>query len=220
MDKYNRILVEFEFLIDLDVAIFKFIRAEYNNLKFVDQDIIKINNEDEIIKLMINRQHINPLEIILPNVDSTNLYDDIINNHMNELLKYAKASDIFPLMITYLKEATSVSVTALCNSKLQENFIKSLNTKIQTIIYDDYKKVPVDDYTILYIKYFESAFKYNEIAGKHIYIANARYNMDEETDMPNSELSALFGDVNIIHLIDLYRNIKVERKNNNEQDLF
>ena len=34
MDKYNRILVEFEFLIDLDVAIFKFIRAEYNNLKF------------------------------------------------------------------------------------------------------------------------------------------------------------------------------------------
>ena len=130
MDKYNRILVEFEFLIDLDVAIFKFIRAEYNNLKFVDQDIIKINNEDEIIKLMINRQHINPLEIILPNVDSTNLYDDIINNHMNELLKYAKASDIFPLMVTFLKEATSVDITVLCNSKLQEDFIKSLNNKL------------------------------------------------------------------------------------------
>ena len=151
MDKYNRILVEFEFLIDLDVAIFKFIRAEYNNLKFVDQNIIKINNEDEIIKLMINRQHINPLEIILPNVDSTNLYDDIINNHMNELLKYAKASDIFPLMVTFLKEATSVDITVLCNSKLQEDFIKSLNNKLNTVIYDDYNNVPVDKYTILYM---------------------------------------------------------------------
>ena len=50
MDKYNRILVEFEFLIDLDVAIFKFIRSEYNNLKFVDQDIIKINNANSIYR--------------------------------------------------------------------------------------------------------------------------------------------------------------------------
>ena len=217
---YNKILVEFEFLIDLDLAIFKLIKDKYNNPEYINQDIIKMNDESKIVDFMINRKNINPLKQIIPNADSLNLYNDIMKNHMDELLKYAKASDIFPLMITDLKEATSVSVTALCNSKLQENFIKSLNTKIQTIIYDDYKKVPVDDYTILYIKYFESAFKYNEIAGKHIYIANARYNMDEETDMPNSELSALFGDVNIIHLIDLYRNIKVERKNNNEQDLF
>ena len=216
MDKYNRILVEFEFLIDLDVAIFKFIRAEYNNLKFVNQDIIKINNEAEIIKLMINRQHINPLEIILPNVDSTNLYDDIINNHMNELLKYAKASDIFPLMVTFLKEATSVDITVLCNSKLQEDFIKSLNNKLNTVIYDDYKNVPVDKYTILYIKNYPSVLKYNHIAGKHIYIANARYNMEEDMNAPTLAISALVSDVNIIHMIDMYRNIKVERKKHNE----
>ena len=165
---------------------------------------------------MINRQHINPLEIILPNVDSTNLYDDIINNHMNELLKYAKASDIFPLMVTFLKEATSVDITVLCNSKLQEDFIKSLNNKLNTIIYDDYKNVPVDKYTILYIKNYPSVLKYNHIAGKHIYIANARYNMEEDMNAPTLAISALVSDVNIIHMIDMYRNIKVERKKHNE----
>ena len=213
---YNKILVEFEFLIDLDLAIFKLIKDKYNNPEYINQDIIKMNDESKIVDFMINRKNINPLKQIIPNADSLNLYNDIMKNHMDELLKYAKASDIFPLMVTFLKEATSVDITVLCNSKLQEDFIKSLNNKLNTVIYDDYKNVPVDKYTILYIKNYPSVLKYNHIAGKHIYIANARYNMEEDMNAPTLAISALVSDVNIIHMIDMYRNIKVERKKHNE----
>ena len=71
--KDNNLLVEFDFLIDLDMALFKLIREEYNNVNLVDQNIIKINDEKQIAKLMINRKHINPLEIIIPKIDTTDL---------------------------------------------------------------------------------------------------------------------------------------------------
>ena len=48
--KYNEILVDFNFLVDLDLAMFKFIKTEYNNPKFVDQKILSLQDEKEIIQ--------------------------------------------------------------------------------------------------------------------------------------------------------------------------
>ena len=213
---YNRILVEFDFLIDLDLGLFKYIKAEYNNPNFVDQNIIRMHNEKEIIQMMIDRECINPLEILIPNMDTLDLYNDIMNNHMDGLLKYSKACDIFGLMITFLREASSLEITVLCKSKIESDFIKSLNNRLDTVVYNNYKNVPVNNYTVLYIKYYPSALQYNSIEGKHIYISNARYNMEPDYNIPTIAISGLIGDVNIIHMIDMYRNIKVERIENHE----
>lgn len=213
MDKaYNRILVEFDFLIDLDLGLFKYIKAEYNNPDYIDQNIIQMHDEKQIIQMMLNRECINPLEILIPNMETLNLYNDIINNHMGEILKYSKACDLFGLMITFLKEASSLEITVLCKSQIESDFIKSLNNNLNTIIYRNYKNVPVNNYTVLYIKYYPSVLEYNHIAGKHIYISNARYNMEPGTNIPTIALSTLVGDINIVHVIDMYKNIKVERK--------
>ena len=75
---YNRILVEFDMLVDLDLAIFKYIKDKYNNPDYVDQNIIKMNDEKQIIQMMLNRQCINPLEILIPDEDVLDLYYDII----------------------------------------------------------------------------------------------------------------------------------------------
>lgn len=213
---YNRILVEFDMLVDLDLAIFKYIKDKYNNPDYVDQNIIKMNDEKQIIQMMLNRQCINPLEIIIPNEEVLDLYYDIMSNHMNELLQYAKASDLFGLMITFLNEASSLEITVLCKSKLESDFIKSLNNRLNTVIYANYKNAPINNYTILYIKYYPSVLEYNNIEGKHIYISNARYNMEPDSNMPTIAISGLIGDVNIVHMIDMYRDIKVERIENHE----
>lgn len=213
---YNRILVEFDMLVDLDLAIFKYIKDKYNNPDYVDQNIIKMNDEKQIIQMMLNRQCINPLEIIIPNEEVLDLYYDIMSNHMNELLQYAKASDLFGLMITFLNEASSLEITVLCKSKLESDFIKSLNDRLNTVIYANYKNAPINNYTILYIKYYPSVLEYNNIEGKHIYISNARYNMEPDSNMPTIAISGLIGDVNIVHMIDMYRDIKVERIENHE----
>lgn len=213
---YNRILVEFDMLVDLDLAIFKYIKDKYNNPDYVDQNIIKMNDEKQIIQMMLNRQCINPLEIIIPNEEVLDLYYDIMSNHMNELLQYAKASDLFGLMITFLNEASSLEITVLCKSKLESDFIKSLNDRLNTVIYANYKNAPINNYTILYIKYYPSVLEYNNIEGKHIYISNARYNMEPDSNMPTIAISGLIGDVNIVHMIDMYMDIKVERIENHE----
>lgn len=210
---YNRILVEFGFLIDLDLGIFKYIKDKYNNPEYVDQNIIRMHDEKEIIQMMLNRQCINPLEILIPNMEVLDLYYDIMNNHMEELLQYSKACDLFGLMITFLREASSVDITVLCKNEIESNFIKSLNSNLKTVVYNNFKNVPVNNYTILYIKYYPSVLEYSNIEGKHIYISNARYNMEPDSNAPTVAISALIADVNIIHMIDMYTNIKVERKN-------
>ena len=166
--------------------------------------------------MMLNRQCINPLEILIPDMEVLELYHDIMNNHMDELLQYAKASDLFGLMITFLREASSLEITVLCKSQLESDFIKSLNNRLNTVVYKNYKNVPVNTYTILYIKYYPSVLEYNTIEGKHIYISNARYNMEPDSNMPTIAISGLVGDVNIIHMIDMYKDIKVERIENHE----
>ena len=142
---------------------------------------------------------------------------DIINNHMDGLLKYSKACDIFGLMITFLREASSLEITVLCKSQLESDFIKSLNNRLNTVVYKNYKNVPVNTYTILYIKYYPSVLEYSHIAGKHIFISNARYNMEPDTNYPIIALSALVGDVNIVHMVDMYKDIKVKRKEENNE---
>jgi hypothetical protein len=219
----NELLVEFEFLVDLDLAMYKFIKAKYSNSEYVDQDFIHLSDEREIIYRLLNRKHINPLEIIMPDIESTNLYYDILNNHYEELLSYATAYDTFGLMISYLNNASSVAITVWCKSDTESDFIKSLNPNLETIVIPNRRDIVLAKYTVLYVKYIAYIAEYINVAGKHIFIPAAKYNMEEDKDMVSS-LCCLYSDVNIIHLIDLYTKIKYryQRKEGkkDDEDLF
>ena len=209
--KYNEILVDFNFLVDLDLAMFKFIKTEYNNPKFVDQKILSLQDKKEIIQLLLYRDSVNVLETLIPKENTLEMYKDIMNNKMDSLLKYAKASDIFGLMITFLREGSSVDVTVLCESKLQADFIHSLNPILKTTV-SSRKNIALSKYNVIYSKFYSDILKYNNVAGKNIYIANAKYNMEPGKNIPNMAISTLVGDINIIRTIDLYRNIKYRKE--------
>lgn len=219
----NELLVEFEFLIDLDLAMYKFIKDKYFDSEYVDQKFINEKDERAIIYNLLNRKHINPLEIIMPEVETTNLYLDIIENHYDELLNYATAYDTFGLMITFLNNASSVGITVWCKSKLEEDFIKKLNPTLNTIVIPNRRDIVLSKYTVMYVKYIAYLAEYSAIEGKHIYIAAAKYNMEEDKDMVNS-LCCLYSDVNIFHLIDLYTAIKYrylkKKGNEDNEDIF
>lgn len=220
--KDNSLLVEFDFIIDLDLAMFKMIQNKYGNSPYVDKNPISIRDEKEIVSMLLNRKHINPMEILMPEVDTTKLYFQFMDdeNLYKELLSYAKAYDTFALMITFLKEASSVDITILCKNKLEENFIRSLNPALNTIIVPNKFDVPLNNYTALYLKYFVSATNYRNVAGKHIYIPAAKFNMEEDRDCISIQMVKLFSDTNIIHLIDLYRDVKYrfQRKEEDEDN--
>lgn len=219
----NELLVEFESLVDLDLAMYKFIKNKFADSEYVDQELINEKDIRAVIYALLNRKHINPLEIIMPGVETTNLYLDIINNHYEELLEYATAYDTFGLMITFLNNASSVNITVWCKSKLEEDFIKKLNPILNTIVIPNRKDIVLSKYTVIYVKYIAYLAEYSNIEGKHIYIAAAKYNMEEDKDMV-STLCCLYTDVNIMHLIDLYTKIKYrflkKKGNENNEDLF
>jgi len=215
----NELLVEFESLIDLDIAMYRFIKDKYKNAEYVDQDFINEPDERVVVYKLLNRKHINPLEIIMPEVETTNLYFDIMENHYEELLKYATAYDTFGLMITFLNNASSVGITVWCKSKIEEAFIKKLNPILNTIVIPNRRDIVLAKYSVLYVKYIAYLAEYSTIEGKHIYIPAAKFNMEEDKDMV-SRLCALYADVNIVHLIDLYTKIKYRylKKEGNQEN--
>lgn len=209
MEKYNNILVEFEFLIDLDLAIYRMLKQESNS-NLLNKKIFSMTNEYDVIEQMLYREHINPLEILLNASadDVLNLYEDLVTKDLDKLLKYAPAYETFALMITYLNYASSISITVLCENKLQEQFIKKLNNRLPTIVVPSREVINLDDYNIIYTKYFANILKYGSFGGKHIYIANAAYNFEKEIYVPTMEVSGIYSQTNVIHAMDLYRNIK------------
>lgn len=204
----NTILVEFDFIIDLDLAMIKFIRDNYNNHDYINQDIINITDDNALIYKLLHRKSINPLEILFDDdIDPTNLYYEILDN--DKLLEYATPADTFGLLITFLREATFIDITILCKNEEQRNFINKLNSNLKIIIAKNKKSIDLDKYTVIYLKYYINSIEYNNINGKHIYIANARYNMDETNPKePIYAISNLIADTNIIHTMDLYTKIK------------
>lgn len=207
-DKDNELLVEFEFLVDLDLALFRLIQDKYSNSEYVDKKIISMRNEYRIIHMLLFRKHINPLEIIMPGVETTNLYNQFNNEKEEELLKYATPHDTLYLMVTYLNNASSVGITVWCKNQFEADYIKNQNERLNTIIVPNRSMIDLSKYTAVYMKFFECAIEYKHLAGKYIYIATAKYNFDEDRDTINGVMSVLFGDVNIIKLIDLYTQVK------------
>ena len=180
MEKYNNLLVEFEFIIDLDIAIYRMLKQESNS-NLLNKDIFSLKNEYNVIEHMLYRDHINPLEILLnANADDVlELYQNLVSKDIDKLLKYASAYETFALMITYLNNASSISITVLCENELQEQFIKKLNNRLYTIVVPSRDMINLDDYNIIYTKYFANALQYGTFGGKHIYIANAAYNFEK-----------------------------------------
>ena len=222
--KDNVILVEFSFVIDLDFAMYKFIKDKYGNSPYFNSGLKGLDDK-EIKYILLSRSHINPLEVILSKeMDTTNLYKDILDNHYEELLSYAEPFDSLSLLLSFQKRASSLAIKIFCTSKLEEDVIKKYTNQIDTVIYSDRKNVPAQAYTAIYIKNFAELALYDikNVDAMHIYVAYANYNMDEEQHCLNLTLVGLFGVRNEIHLIDLYTDIKfriqqnvISKENNN-----
>lgn len=204
-----RVLVDFDFLVDLDLALFKFIKDNYYDSEYVNKDILDIENELEIKDILINRDLTDPMSILIPDSDTTDLYFDLMYHKINLLLDYATVYDTYPLLITMHNNASNLDISILCKNQYEKKFIKELdNSNMFEIIMSNYDNIDVDKYDIFYIKYFSQVLLFPRMECKHIYLANIAPNMENDKDIVNINMSILCGDVNIIHTMDLYTDVK------------
>lgn len=204
----NELLVEVNFLINYDMAMFYYVKSNFHESPYVDQTIINMNNEDEINRMFLYRTNINPLTVIMPDINSDKLYEDLYENHRDILLGYSTLYDTFYLLNTFLNNASSVSITIRCDTEEEKQRLLHAGCKSNIIVEPDRKKIDLTNYTALYLKYYMDAVHYGHIEGKHIYIATAKFNFECDRDLINVPLSVLYSDVNNIKLIDLYTKIK------------
>ena len=209
--KDNALLVPFEFVVDLDLAIWRLIRDKYADSDLVDKDIISIKLDDEIKYNLLCRQSINPLELLIPEQSTNELYDNLMNDpeQFRTLLTYAEPYHTLGLMSIFLSNASSVYIDILCRDQDQSDYIHKEAPELNTIIYPNRSEVPVNDYSVLYTKFYKDLLDYNQdIEGKHIYLPLAQYNMQHNMNTINLTLISTYGQFNSIHLIDLYQDVK------------
>lgn len=217
---HNELLVEFEFVVDLDLALFRLFKKKYANSPYVNNEIISLNDEYKVIDKMINRVNENPLTLLTPDIDSDKLYYELTVDHEKKLLKYATPYDSLFLMNSYLANSSSVSIDVLCNNQLEAEYIRKYSKKINTIINPDKSTVDISKYSIIHIKYISNIKKYVGVEGKYIYASSARYNYNQELNMIDPIIAVAYGDINIIKLMDLYTQVKyVIRKEEGKDDL-
>ena len=216
--KDNSLLVEFEFVVDLDLAMYRYVKhhiMDFDGWK-VDTSLLNTGNMNFVIDKLLNRKHINPLELIFPENDVTDLYYELMGEKYNELIKYATIYDTFGLMVTFLQQASSVNIDILCKNELEKAYIQAHNSNLNCMIADR-SQVNLNNYSGIYTKYLYYIVLYKGVDKKHIYIPMARYNLDPELNCPNIDLTKKYGFNNEIHMIDMYRFVKFDHKMSQEE---
>jgi hypothetical protein len=219
MKHENELLVEFEFLVNMDIALYHYVKNNFSDSPYVNKSLLNIPPEAEpaVNQILINRKTINPLRVIIPGMKTDSLYEDLMSNHEGELLEYAKVYDTFPLMITYLNLA-SVGVKVFCKNNLEIEYINKLNKRLETILVPDVSKIVLDPYTCLYVKYFMKLIDFPVINGKNIYIPAAGFNMEKNENCVDKRLAWMFSQSNEVRLIDLFKYVKF-RFNKSREDI-
>lgn len=201
----DNILIEFEFLADLDLAVFRYVN--HHRSQFNIKDFINTKDVNQVISTLINRQEECPLDIMIDDPRSAEIFDSLVKN--DNLLPFTTIYDTFGLLINFLK-ATKHKFTILCTTRGQADFmsklIATLDNKPNIFLVKDKTNIDPDNYSIMYIKLFRSLLNYQYMKGKTIYIADANYNrsMHDNSLIINPDLVLAFGDINTIKMIKMY----------------
>lgn len=210
----NELLVDFDIIFDLDLAMYRLVRSKYKNAPYIDKKAISLKSEYDAIYLLLNRKSTNPLSAIIPNYDTSKLYKSLLSNK-KELLKYAKPTDILYLLNTFMENASSISIAIHCNDIDELDYFMYISKMLNmhfTAILGKKQSIDISGFTSIYVKNLKDSIKFTSLMGKHLYIANTRYNSIQ--DKSNSDIISLLSNANEIKMIDMYKNAKYININN------
>ena len=201
----NRILVEFDVVVDIDLAIMKLVQEKFNNPKFIRQDIMSLSLHD-VKEELLNRKYESPLSICIDDIKSANsLYKEFLENKYNEILEFQTATGIFKLMEVYHK-TDGMKVTILCSSKEEADVINSYGNF--NVLIKKHDEVNINDYDIYFIKSLPRIYTFEgRMENKHIFVMGYKYNLVEDKDgmlLPNPMIVRSLIPANRVGIVDVY----------------
>lgn len=190
---YHNYLISFNSVIDLDFSILRMIQAEYNNPKFINQDIMGMTTK-QVKYALINREDPNPVTVCINDKKlADDIYKEIMTTRYNDLLsedKYLSITGIFFLISVYTA-MDNVYVNVLCTSKEEENIIHKYHSKVKTLVIKDPSEMELDEYTEFIFKNKNDVYKFkNTFNEKRILLLNYKFNTTfDDKPYPDVEVS-------------------------------
>lgn len=190
---YHNYLVMFNTLIDLDFGILRMIQAEYNNPKFIDQNIMQMTTK-EVRYALLNRDDPNPVTVCIKDKEiADKIYKEIMLTRYNDLLKedkYMAITGIFFLISVY-SAMKNVFVNVLCTSKQEEAIIRKYHSKVNIILKEDPSDMDLDEYTEFIFKNKTDVLKFKKgFNEKRILFMNYKFNISfDDKPYPDVQVS-------------------------------
>ena len=177
---YHNYLVMFNTIVDLDFAVLRMVQAEYNNPKFINQDVMNMTTK-EVKFLLINREDPNPLIICFKDKEiADSIYKEIMSTRYGDLLKeskYMAITGIFFLISVYAA-MDNTHVTIVCGNKLEEDIVRRHHKSVNVKIVNELSDIDVNDYTEFIFKSKYDVYKFKQkFIEKRIMLLNYKFNV-------------------------------------------
>lgn len=171
-------LIDYDFIVNTEFGLIRFIREFYQDEDFFDLDVLN-KSDREILSLLYSRSNYNPLSIICRNSNTdflSQLYDGFFDEYKKEIIG---ASTTSTSIVNFIKMmlASSVSNVSICvRDDIEEDNIKAYFKRCNTIRKNNVSYIKTFD--VFYVKDYKF-FTDNEYRpkGKNIYLTNRKYNL-------------------------------------------
>lgn len=205
-------LMEFEVLMDLDLAIVGFVLTHLKEDQLIKPEIAAAETISGLKNLLLFRSERNPLSVIIKDQYKNSydeIYQDLMNSYGQEIYDMVRPTDIATFVQSAYDSHGLVNITINCKNEKEVSKINKLShNKYRTRL----NETDMSMYDGLYIKYLKDIPTYQHVDKKHIYSLNTMYNMKKtDTAYEVCPEVLLYAETNIIKLIDPYVDLSVPK---------
>lgn len=217
--KSLKVLIDFDFIVDTDIGLLKFIRDKYSKEdKLFKFDKDKINKSDrEFLSLLYFRKNWNPLSIISDNTNSVeldNMYDTLFKEYEEDILRRSISNKrIYAFIYTAINTKNNGIQPHVCSrTELEHSTLSKAFKHIKYIPYTD--KNTIKSMDLFYVKDYRF-FTENDLIVNHknIYCIDSKYN----TDYFENTSSVLTRTNQIVNISTLHKENKQNGRNTNTE---
>lgn len=216
----SNILIDFECCVDTDIGLIRLIKDKYQDRRVFNIDKLTDDFKNIILSL-INRDNINPLSVISnKDISEEDLYDyyvEFMTEEYDEILKRSVTTELVTL-INLLDSETSVNVTILCESEIEEELLKKDKSFNKcNILVHDRDEVYLNKYSTFIFKYITNNVNEFIAPYKNYYFSKCKINFDDNFNpISPGIINKIIYNGGSVEIIDLYNKSYLEGENKNE----
>lgn len=203
-----KIITEYTALMDIDLALMCILQKEYNNPKYIGQQIMNLNFKD-IKTLLLNRKYENPLYLCMTDkAIADNVYCELLTKRYDDIVKLSAPNGVLKLLELYRQHSDMYNIKVVCNNQTEVDRLYEFAPKLKTCI-GSFKNIKNKDFDVVFVKSLTHICLFpEEIKNKHIFTLGYRYNLDfvkdSNTLIPNITISKQLIPQNRVGIVNVY----------------